>query len=163
MAMVGAELNLSAYLSQRTSCTPFSPEEKKNKKSSMHHGNHACKSKSNLAIWCMQSGNLARVRQNSRRHAAPYSFRPQHARRGVAYSPRGPGQPRVPSVAKSSPCLPPSFPSPRPTATRCPSGGRPPPRLAPWQQKDTQAYGPSRAIQNKKKQNKKKLKVKDRS
>ena len=38
-----------------------------------------------------------------------------------------------------APLLPPSFPSPRPTATRWPSGGRPPPSLAPWQQKDTQA------------------------
>ena len=112
----------------------------------------------------IQSGNLARVMQNSKRHAAPSSFRPQHARRG--------GWP----IAREDPVshaflplprarlLPPFLsPPPRPTATWWPSGGRPPPRLAPWQEKDTQAYGPWRAIQNKKKQNKKKLKVKDRS
>ena len=65
----------------------------------------------NLAIW--QSGQ---VKQNARRHAAPSSFHPQHARRGgwpiAREDPVSHVFPRLPGA---SPPL--SAPSPRPMAT----------------------------------------------
>ena len=73
--------------------------------------------KFNLAIW--QSGQSKAKLQTAR--GTIFVSPATREAWGVAYSPRGPGQPRVLSVAKSSPASPPPFPPP---ARRPPGGHR---------------------------------------